>query len=139
MKRVALLMALLLPSDVVFASSLTDCIIKYQHCEKLVGKRLWVLIPPGNPNVVEITYKRGDWTTSRTLKLRTGASFVVTGLDVGAGGLYDFKVRLDNGRVGWAGRDIFLVDYDPIARAKAAQEECVRRGQPKIGMTLPNW
>lgn len=104
-------------------------------CRQYVGKRLWVAIPAGNPNVVEVTLTRGDWTTSRTLKLKSGASFVVQGLDKASVGSPDFRVRLDDGRIGWIGTSSpFLIAYDPVARAKNAAAECARRGPPKIGM-----
>jgi hypothetical protein len=70
------------------------------------------------------------------LKLKTGASFVVVGLAKANVGSDDYVVRLDDGRTGWVGTSSpFLLDYDPVARAKAAQEECTRRGQPRVGMT----
>ena len=119
------------------AASPSTCWLKDDGCRAYIGKRLWVAIPAGNQNVVEVTFTRGDWTTSRTLKLKTGASFVVTDLAKGTAGSVDYVVRLDDGRIGWVSNlnSIFLLDYDPVARAKAAQEECTRRGQPKIGMS----
>jgi hypothetical protein len=105
-------------------------------CRINVGKRVWVLIPKGNPNVVEVTFTQGDWTTARTLKLITGASFQVMGIVQTKEYWVDYVVKLDDGRKGWVGvSSPFLVGYDPIARAKANIEECQRRGQPKIGMT----
>lgn len=75
------------------------------------------------------------WTTSRTLKLKTGASFVVIDLAKANNG-DDYVVRLDDGRTGWAYTSSpFLLDYDPVARVKAAQEECARRGQPRVGIS----
>lgn len=135
MRRLLAIVAVLCVGNAAHANDLMDCLVKSQQCDKIVGKRLWVLIPAGNPNVVEVTLTRGDWTTSRTLKLKTGTSFVVTGLDRESAGLPDFRVKLDDGRLGWADRSIFLVDYDPVARANNAVKECARRGQPKIGMT----
>lgn len=135
MARFALLMAIILVGGSASANPAT-CWIKDSGCKAYIGKRLWVAIPPGNPNVVEVTFTRGDWTTSRTLKLKTGASFVVVGLAKANVGSDDYVVRLDDGRTGWVGTSSpFLLDYDPVARAKAAQEECTRRGQPRVGMT----
>ncbi|MCP1850283.1 MULTISPECIES: hypothetical protein [unclassified Bradyrhizobium] len=106
-------------------------------CRSYIGKRLWVLIPPGNPNVVELTFTQNDWTTSATLKLKTGASFLVK--DLTKASVFpsdDYYVELSDGRRGWIGSGSpFLVDYDPIARTKQAAEECARRGPPKVGMT----
>lgn len=135
MQQVILLMALLLIAGSASADPAT-CWMKDTGCKAYIGKRLWVSIPAGNPNVVEVTFKRGDWTTSRTLKLKTGASFLVIGLAKADVGSDDYVVRLDDGRTGWAATSaLFLLDYDPVARAKAAQEECARRGQPRVGMS----
>src|SRR4051794_26910172 len=57
-----------------------SCWLKDDGCRIYIGKRLWVFIPAGNSNVVEVTFTQHDWTTSRTLKLKSGSSFVVTGL-----------------------------------------------------------
>lgn len=111
------------------------CWLKENACRAYIGKRLWVSIPSTNQNVVEVTFNKGNW--DNTLKLKSGSSFVVTGYepeDSGAGG--DYAVKLDDGRRGWVGASgPFLLDFDPVARAKSAAEECARRGQPKIGMT----
>jgi hypothetical protein len=134
-RQILLLIGLILGAGAAFANP-SICWLKENGCRVYVGKRLWVAIPSGNPNVVEVTFTRGDWTTSRTLKLKSGASFVVTGLEKVGVGSDDYIVRLDDGRVGWVDSSSpFLLDYDPVARAKAAQEECIRRGQPKVGMT----
>jgi hypothetical protein len=117
MERFILLIAVMLIAGPASADPST-CWIKDSGCKAYIGKRLWVAIPSGNPNVVEVTFTRGDWTTSRTLKLRTGASFVVIGLakaDVGS----DDYVGLDDGRTGWVGTSSpFFLDYDPVARAR---------------------
>jgi hypothetical protein len=105
-------------------------------CKYFIGKRLWVLIPAGNPNVVEVTFTQHDWTTAKTLKLKSGASFIVKDLNKASVGADDYYVLLDDGRRGWVGSDgLFLIDYDIAALQKRASEECARRGQPKIGMT----
>jgi hypothetical protein len=107
------------------------------NCGQYVGKRLWVAIPAGNPNTVEATLTRGDWTTSRTLKLKTGASFLVAGIENPESGSPDYRVKLADGRTAWVeSASPFLVGFDPIASAKNAAAECARRGQPKIGMTV---
>ncbi|MFK4492218.1 hypothetical protein ABIA45_007296 [Bradyrhizobium sp. USDA 336] len=106
-------------------------------CRSFIGKRLWVSIPPGNPKVVEVTFTQHDWTTERTLKLKSGASFVVKDLTTASVGADDYYVMLDDGRRGWVGSaSPFLIDYDAVAVRKHADEDCVRRGQPKIGMTV---
>lgn len=135
MKRLAAIIVVVLAAAPVSANPST-CWIKDNGCKVYIGKRLWVAIPPGNPNVVEVTFTQNDWTTSRTLKLKSGASFLVTGLAKSKVGSDDYVVRLNDGRTGWTGSSSpFLLDYDPVARAKAAQEECVRRGQPNVGMS----
>ncbi|MCK1745762.1 hypothetical protein IVA80_34620 [Bradyrhizobium sp. 139] len=107
------------------------------NCRSYIGKRLWVLIPPGNPNVVELSFTQNDWTTSATLKLKTGASFVVKDLTkASVSPSDDYDVELGDGRRGWIGSaNPFLVDYDPIARTRYAAEDCAGRGPPKVGMT----
>jgi hypothetical protein len=118
------------------ASSIHTCWYSEGGCRAFVGKRLWVAIPPGNPNVVEVTFTQHDWTTERTLKLKSGASFVVKNVTKGSVGSDDYFVLLDDGRRGWTDTSTpFLIDYDPVARSKQAAEECARRGLPKIGMT----
>jgi hypothetical protein len=118
------------------ASSVQTCWYNDGGCRAFIGKRLWVSIPPGNPNVVEVTFTQHDWTTERTLKLKSGSSFVVKDIAKGSVGSDDYFVLLDDGRRGWTGTSSpFLIDFDPVARSKQAAEECVRRGQPKIGMT----
>ena len=118
------------------ASSPQTCWSSDRGCRAFVGKRLWVAIPPGNPNVVEVTFTQHDWTTDRTLKLKSGASFVVKGVTKGSVGSDDYFVELNDGRRGWTGTSSpFLIDYDPVARSKQAADECMRRGPPKIGMT----
>ncbi|WP_354097955.1 hypothetical protein [Bradyrhizobium sp. S3.2.12] len=118
------------------ASSPQTCWFSDGGCRAFVGKRLWVAIPPGNLNVVEVTFTQHDWTTERTLKLKSGASFVVKEITKGSVGSDDYFVELSDGRCGWTGTSSpFLIDYDPAARSKQAAEECARRGPPKIGMT----
>jgi hypothetical protein len=86
--------------------------------------------------VVEVTFTKDDWTTARTLKLKSGASFVVRDMVEGKYYSHNYVVELSDGRKGWVNVSTpFLLDYDPVARAKAAKEECERRGQPKIGMS----
>jgi hypothetical protein len=138
MKRLAAIIVAVLAAAATASANPSTCWLKDNGCKVYIGKRLWVAIPPGNQNVVEVTFTQHDWTTSRTLKLKSGASFLVTGLATSGVGSDDYVVRLDNGRTGWTGSSSpFLLDYDPVARAKAAQDECVRRGQPKVGMS-PN-
>lgn len=112
------------------------CWINDGGCRAFVGKRLWVAIPPGNPNVVEVTFTQHNW--DNTLKLKSGASFVVKEVTKDSNGSEDYLVLLDDGRRGWTGTSTpFLIDFDPVARNKRAAEECARRGPPKIGMTPP--
>jgi hypothetical protein len=127
---------LLFCAEAATAASLHACWYSEGGCRSFIGKRLWVAIPPGNPNVVEVTFTQHDWTTERTLKLKSGASFVVKDVTKGNVGSDDYFVLLDDGRRGWTETSTpFLIDYDPVARSKQAAEECSRRGQPKIGMT----
>jgi hypothetical protein len=79
-----------------------------------------------------------------TIKMRTG-SFLVKDVIPNTTIGYNFVVTLPNGRTGyvWNSSWIFLSETDPIedarkqaAAQKARQEECKRRGQPKIGMTI---
>lgn len=138
MRRTVLSLTLLiLFTDVsTAASNVSTCWLTEGSCRAFIGKRLWVLIPPGNPNIVEITFTQHDWTTEKTLKLKSGSSFVVKDIVKANVGSDDYLVLLDDGRRGWAGTSSpFLVDYDPVARSKHAAEECARRGQPKIGMS----
>lgn len=130
------ILALLLLTTAPLASSPATCSFAEGGCKTYVGKQLWVSIPRGNPNTVEATLTRGDWTTAATLKLKSGESFVVTGLSPASGSL-DYEVRLEDGRKAWINitSGIFLVDYDPTARVKQAADECERIGRPKIGMT----
>lgn len=134
--KAALIALVMSGQSIAFASPFNCWIPDQPTCNQYVGKRLWVAISAGNPNVVEVTFTRGDWTTSRTLKLKTGASFLVTGVVGDQVGSIDYAVRLDDGRTGWVGTSgPFLIDFDPVARNKQAAAECVRRGQPRIGMT----
>jgi hypothetical protein len=113
-----------------------NCWMKDNECRQYVGKRLWVSLPAGNPNVVEVTFTLGDWTTEKTLKLKSGASFLVTGLVRGEIADEVYEVKLNDGKKGWvATTNIFLIDFDPALRSKKVAEECARRGAPKIGMT----
>jgi hypothetical protein len=84
-------------SQVALADPMT-CWIKGNGCKAYVGQRLWVSIPTGNPNVVEVTFTRNDWTTSRTLKLKSGASFMVVGIAKADISSDDYVVRLDDER-----------------------------------------
>lgn len=136
---VPVFLSLILGAQVACASPL-GCTLDREKtdnsaCKKYIGKRLWVSIPAGNPNSVEVTFKKDDW--SNTLKLKSGASFLVTGIEKGQIGVYDYyAVRLDDGRPGWVSiSGVFLYDFDPAAKAKADAAECDRRGPPKIGMT----
>jgi hypothetical protein len=105
-------------------------------CRYFIGKRLWVSIPSGNPNVVEVTFTQHDWTTQRTLKLKSGASFIVKDLTKASVGADEYYVLLDDGRYGWVdSASPFLIDFDAAYLERRAREECARRGQPKIGMT----
>jgi hypothetical protein len=50
----------------------------------------------------------------------------------------DYYIVLDDGRSGWTGTSSpFLIDYDPVAKARQGALECERRGQPRIGMSTP--
>lgn len=134
--KAALATAALAMTITITHASPSVCWIK-DECRTYVGKRLWVSIPSGNPNVVEVTFTQHDWTTGRTLKLKSGASFFVTGLSKPQhGGSEDYAIKLDDGRKGWiSSSNPFLVDFDPAAARRRATEECERRGQPKIGMS----
>lgn len=135
LKSALVVFGILLMASAAVSASPSTCWIS-DNCKAYVGKRLWVVIPAGNLNTVEVTFSRGDWTTSRTLKLRSGASFVVIAMTKANVGSDEYKVRLDDGRTGWvSSSDPFLIDYNPVARAKAAAAECTRRGEPKIGMS----
>lgn len=105
-------------------------------CGQFIGKRIWIWNPRARDYVVEATTTKGDWTTSRTIKLKSGASFLIQAVDPGANYSYDYRVTLQDGRTAWIGTSSpFLFDFDPVAQAKQNQAECERRGQPKIGMT----
>jgi hypothetical protein len=65
------------------ASSSQTCWLNDGGCSAFVGKRLWVAIPPGNPNVVEVTFTQHSW--DNTLKFKSGASFVVKDIVKGNG------------------------------------------------------
>lgn len=132
---IALTIVLICNSAAVAATTPFNCWIN-DECRYFIGKRLWVSIAPGNPNVVEVTFTQHDWTTVNTLKLKSGASFIVKDLNKASVGADDYYVRLDDGRYGWVGSaSPFLIDYDAVALRKHAAEDCSRRGQPKIGMT----
>lgn len=125
------LLACVTPS---YASYLIDCGLGKNDCHGLVGKRLWVSIPSWNPNVVEVSPSQYDY--EHTLKLRRG-SFLVEDVVPNKTLGYDFVVALPNGKTGyvWNSAFIFLLDYDPVKAARRRTADCVRRGQPKIGMT----
>lgn len=113
-----------------------NCWLREAQCREYIGKRLWVYIPKGNPNVVEATFTRGDWTTSKTKKLQHGDSFLVTGVAESTIGAADYAVLLPNGQAAWIrSSSPFLIDYDPIAAVQNIAAECARRGQPRIGMS----
>lgn len=113
-----------------------NCWLRDTQCREYIGKRLWVYIPKGNPNVVEATFRRGDWTTSKTKKLQHGDSFLVTGVAESTIGSADYAVLLPNGQAAWIrSSSPFLIDYDPIAAVQNIAAECARRGQPRIGMS----
>lgn len=135
LKTALILVAVLVPFSASAGPS--TCWLKSGDCKRYIGKRLWVSIPSWNQNVVEITFVKDDWTTARTLKLKSGASFVVTGyVDDPRGGAGDYAVKLNDGRTGWVGASSpFVFDFDPVVREKEERAECDRRGQPKIGMT----
>lgn len=97
----------------------------------LVGKHMWLdpVIPveicsaPGSP--------RGSCPTKKS------GGFRIAGT-VHAGGNDWFDLRFDDGSAGyvdWPDKAYF-VDHDPQLRARRAADECQRRGQPQIGMTI---
>lgn len=140
MRIKTLLVLLLFISTAALAAAATTTstcwISDNSGCRYFIGKRLWVSIPPGNPNVVEVTFTQHDWTTANTLKLKSGASFIVKDLNKASVGSDEYYVLLDDGRRGWIGSaSPFLIDYDAADLQRRASEECTRRGQPKIGMT----
>ena len=115
-------------------AGIVECSVE-KDCNSLVGKRLWIVVPRGNPNPVEVTFRRHDWDNS--LKLWSG-SFIVTSIAHGPNPEnQDFVVKLPDGRTGWVGTDqsIFLRLSDPVADAKNARADCEQRGPPKLGMT----
>jgi hypothetical protein len=132
------LLLLILGAGSASAASPQTCWLKEGECRTFIGKRLWVSIPQGNPNVVEVTFTQHDWTTANTLKLKSGASFLVKDVMKAPSYSEDYFVQLNDGRRGWVSASgTFLIDYDPVARSKQAAQECERRGQPKIGMSAP--
>lgn len=116
--------------------ALADCANHKTDCKDVVGMTLWVNIPRGNPNLVEV--HPGPEITENSIKLKTGASFVVTGTvkDRTIGHL--LSVRLSDGRRGYMSPSfnyLFISNSNPIEDARRAREDCAHRGQPKIGMT----
>ncbi len=123
------------------ASQLSDCGLGQNDCRGLIGKRLWIVVPKANPNNVEVSPVANEW--SNTKKLKTG-SFLITGIVPNKTYGHLFVVKMPNGVTGYVsnGSWIFLSESDPaqdarklVAAQKARQEECERRGQPKIGMS----
>jgi hypothetical protein len=135
MRAILISVTILIASHSVYAAGLVACGMGKSNCRELIGKRLWVIIPKWNPNNVEVTQTPGNW--KRTLKLRSG-SFLVKGVIPDRTFGHDFFVELQNGKTGYISADsfIFLRTYDPVAVARQKAEECQRRGQPKIGMTV---
>jgi hypothetical protein len=120
-----------LTSSMALAGGLSDCGLHDTNCRDLIGKRLWVVVPKSNPNSVEVRPTPNDY--ENTIKMRTG-SFLVKDVILHRTSGYDFVVTLPDGKTGyvWNFNWIFLSETDPVAVAA----ECVRRGQPKIGMTI---
>jgi|SRR5579862_430435 len=124
-------------------AGLTDCGLHKTECRDLIGKRLWVVVPQSNPNSVEVSPTQSDYTN--TLKMRTG-SFLVKDVIPNKSYGNDFYVALPNDKTGYVDAGfswIFLSETDPaenarkrVAEEKVRQENCARRGQPKIGMTM---
>jgi hypothetical protein len=119
------------------AGGLSDCGHVKTDCRDLIGKRLWVVVPPSNPFVVEVHPTPNDITYENALKLRTGSFLVKDVIPEKFG--FTFVVTLPNGKTGYVGAShnyIFLATSDPVEDARKQREECERRGQPKIGMTM---
>jgi hypothetical protein len=111
------------------------------EAEGRVGKTYWIVYPPGvracrshlvswmdyYKNCTNVT--QGKLRVVKVLWAPSGSKqehdfFEVEALPTGARGY----ITVQNGKTG-------LVDYDPQAREAAARAECVRRGEPRIGMT----
>ena len=106
------------------ASNIQTCWLDEGSCRAFVGKRLWVAIPPGNPNVVEVTFTQHNW--DNTLKLKSGASFVVKDLAKGSVGSDDYLVMLDDGRRGWTGTAGMSRAVLKFARQASLSEQATR-------------
>ena len=124
------------------ASPLHDCGLGKNDCRAMVGKRLWIVAPASNPNAVEFSNDPHDW--NNTTRLKNGSSFLVNNVVPGKYSGYEFQATLQDGRKGYVPGSswMFLSETDPVADARkreaeavARQQECERRGPPKIGMT----
>jgi hypothetical protein len=126
------------------AGGLTDCGLSEKNCQSMKGKRLWIVVPKTNAIGVELAPAQGDY--AHTTKLRSG-SFIVTGILPNPTHGTDFAVKMSDGKTGYIWATFAwmqLSETDPVDDARkqaeatqARHDECVRRGQPKIGMTVP--
>jgi hypothetical protein len=127
---IAVTIAIMVVSTIAQAGGLLDCGMHRTDCHDVIGKRLWVIVPRSNPNMVEVSPSPNDWSTTR--KLRSG-SFLVKGIVPDRTLGHNFFVVLPDRSTGYVGSSshIFLSELDPVAAEKARREECERRGQPK--------
>lgn len=150
--RLSAVIAISFMSCTAHAAGLMDCVVAVVKSEcgrDLKGKRLWVVIPKSNPNKVTVCptppaheYPAHDY--SKCQEVRTG-SFLVREVIPAPNYSHEFVVTLPNGKIGYipTSDSIFLSETDPVEDSrkqagaeKTRREECERRGQPKIGMTI---
>jgi hypothetical protein len=103
---------------------------------------MWLdVTPPMSVAVCEAP--RGHASYSRTLKLEAGCvsrsrgQFLVEGITRGHDEFDYWRLREPSGQLKYTGwnNNLYFAETDPALREHAAQVECNRRGQPKIGMT----
>jgi len=115
-----------------------ECFKDSLKCNIFIGKRMWV-----RPIKLEKVAICPDDGIKRTVNDPDPCKYVVTGTFVIIGVVKsseysaNFRVKLDNGKTALVGpSNLFsLSDVDPVAVAKAAAEDCAKRGPPKIEMT----
>lgn len=132
------LAAIFLPCLPVRAAGLMDCVLSKPSCGRdLIGKRMWIVVPRSNPNTVTICPTPPPHNYSACREVRTG-SFTIKRVIPAPNFGREFVVKLPSGSIAYvsASDSIFLSTFDPVAAAKASRQECIRRGQPKIGMTI---
>lgn len=127
------------------AAGLMDCVLVKAECGRdLVGKRLWIVVPKSNPNTVTLCPTPPPHKYSECREVRTGA-FTVKGTIPAPNYGTEFVVTLNDGKIAYVSTSaaIFLSETDPVedarkqaAREQEQREECERRGQPKVGMTV---